>query len=742
MSVRRSRALRAPQAAFLALALALLGLLYRGLPRALTHPRASTLILDRHGAYHGELSGEGDARGYWPPPYSTPDRIARATLEAEDRHFYEHPGVYLPSVARALWQDLCHLRIVSGASTVAMQVVRLQAPRSMGGLRPPGLLRGLFEKLREAAGALSLIHAFGHEAVLRQYLTIAPYGQRVHGAERAARLYFDKPLEDLSWIQAAFLAALPQRPGRMNPYDPRGVRRGLRRAHRILRGLAAKGQLDPHDLALALHSDLGLVPLPKRPPEALHATLAWGELLRRHPGSAPIETATLDLGMQATAARILRRRLDDLALEGATEGAALVVDPATSEILAYVGSRDYFSAEGRGAIDFVQTKRSPGSTLKPFIYALGLAQGRFTAASELPDTPLDLQTHEREAYLPENVNHGFLGPMLLREALGNSRNLPALRLLADVGVEPALELFDRGGVADVSFAPGRYGLGLAIGNLPVTLQELVGLYGALARGGEGAPLRHFLTEPKLQGPRLFRRDVAALVTRILADPSARRPSFHEGGPLDYPYAVAVKTGTSQGFRDAWAVAYSDRLLIGVWMGDPDWHPMAQVTGARGPAVAVHELMDELMRAREPYREVARSFPEPEGYRPRLICPLSGKLVGPDCPDAKVELFAPGSEPTLPCSYHSKVRLDRRNGLLAGPGCPRAFVATRPLLTLPRRYERWAQDHHQELAQAAQLLARGGRLVILSPAHQWLFSPFDDAIASSSAWEATGVRDPS
>jgi penicillin-binding protein 1C len=657
---------------------ALLGLsvwLGLGLHEQLIVPRPSTLIIDRHGSYLGEVSGDDDA----------PERIARATLETEDRRFYDHGGVSFLSILRALWQNARSLKVVSGASTISMQVARMQDPGS----------RGLFRKLREGLEAQLLVHAFGHEAVLRDYLTVAPYGNRVRGAVRAARLYFGKPLEDLSWLQAAYLAGLPQAPGRMNPYEPEGRGRGLDRAKRILARLHAVGALSEAELREALGSQLGIVPLPHRPNDALHAALAWG----RRPRATwqPIETATLDLDMQTKVAEILSRRLGQLRGAGSINGSALVVDSESGDILAYVGSRDYFSPDDHGAVDFVQTKRSPGSALKPFIYALGLEQGRFTAASLLADTPVDIQTEGREAYLPENINHGFLGPMLFREALANSRNIPALRVLSEVGVEPTLRLLARSGIAGISFEPDRYGLGLAIGNLPVSLAELVSSYGLFAHDGQKLPLRWFDDDSKLPPERLLRPEVAEQVRQILSDPLARRPSFKMGSTLDYPYAVAIKTGTSQGYRDSWAVALSDRLLVGLWIGAPDWKRTDHVTGAGGPAPAVHQILDALMPGYQPYRSRAQTFPPPASYVTRVICPISGKLAGPDCPDSKVEAFAPGTEPYESCPFHQRVRLDRRNGLRAGPNCPAATVEMRPMLALPHSFERWARLHHLEMA---------------------------------------------
>lgn len=651
----------------------------------------SHLILDRRGHYLGEVPGSHEAWGFWPLPERLPDKIVITTLETEDRAFYEHGGVHLPSVARALWQNVKNRRIVSGASTVAMQLARMQHPRK----------RTLWGKLGQAAEAWLLIHHFGHDVVLRQYLTLAPYGSRCHGAARAARLYFDKPLEDLSWLQAAYLAALPQQPGRMTPWTTAGHAAALRRARRILNQLHARGVISDNDLQIALHSDLHVVPKPRRHPEAMHALLALAGDVKKSP--SVVHRATLDLDVQRTAHHALT---DNLALAkrmGAGNTAGVVVDLPTGEILAWVGSANYFDKEAHGAIDYLSAKRSPGSSLKPFLYAMALERGSHTAATELSDTPVEFVLASGRSWVPENITHNFLGPMLLREALANSRNIPALRVLSDVGVDRAVSRFDRAGVKGVSYEPDAYGLTLAIGSLKVTPFELASLYTALANGGETVPLKRLLDEgePATAPVRVVSRDAAMLVTRILADPEARRPAFPAGGPLDFDYAVAIKTGTSQGYRDAWATAYSDRLLVVSWVGNHDWRRMALASGATTAAPAVHRILDQVMPTRTSHLPVALEFPLPPGAVEREVCALSGRLPGPGCMNLKTEHFIAGTEPHEPCPFHVDVAVDVRNGLRAGPSCSERFVRRRPMLALPEVYALWAKKQHLPIAPTAQ-----------------------------------------
>jgi len=321
---------------------------------------------------------------------------------------------------------------------------------------------------------------------------------------------------------------------------------------------------------------------------------------------------------------------------------------------------------------------------------------------------MDFVTDAGRSYLPKNINRSFLGPLLLREALGNSRNIPALRVLADVGVEPALQMFEAGGVKDVSYEPGRYGLGLALGNLHITALELAALYRSLGDGGVVKPLRFFVDDEEEKGVKILESNAAALVRDILADPAARQPSFPAGSALDYEYAVATKTGTSQGFRDGWTAAVSDRLVVIVWVGNHDWRRMNNLGGLAGTAEAAHEIMDALMPLRTPHKQIAASFSLPDSHKERMVCALSGRLAGPECPHRRSESFRPGTEPHEPCDMHLRARVDKRNGLLATSTCPASVVEDRPFVKLPEMYGSWARQQHVELFPQDESPLCGGR----------------------------------
>jgi penicillin-binding protein 1C len=680
--------------------------------------KPSQLLLDRTGRFLGEVPGSHEAWGFWPVPEVLPEKVVVTTLETEDRQFFEHPGVNLRSIARAALQNARSRRVISGASTIPMQVARLQHPRA----------RTLLAKVHEAAEALLLVRRHGHEQVLRHYLTVAPYGNRCHGVVRAARLYFDKPIEDLSWLQAAYLAALPQQPGRMSPWTTGGHRLALGRARRILRQLRERGVISEEDLRIALASDLKVVPRPRRHPEAMHFLLSAARAVS---GSAEVlHRTTLDLDVQAGTHTALTENLARLKGLGATNTAGLVVDLASGDVLASVGSADYFDREARGAIDFTEARRSPGSALKPFLYGLALEKGTHTAASVLADTPVEFDVPGGGLYVPENITHTFLGPMLLREALGNSRNIPALRVLAEVGVDEAVARLFRAGVQGVRFDPGAYGLTLAIGSLHVTPAELATLYTGLANQGRTVPLRRLVSEAPRDGERVLSSDAAMLIAHILADPGARRPGFPANGLLDFDHAVSVKTGTSQGYRDAWAVAFDDRVLVVTWVGNHDWRRMNLASGATAAAPATHRVLDLVSPTRRPHVPPLMERPLPSTLARREVCAVSGGVPGPGCTHTKSEWFIPGTEPHDACPFHVEVALDVRNGLRAGPGCPQQFVLSRPLLALPEAYEPWARKQRLAIAPSAWSplcaaeQARAPRLAIREPRPQsrYLFDP--------------------
>jgi penicillin-binding protein 1C len=587
---------------------------------ALVAPAPTPMLLDRNGGFLAQIAAPGDAGyGYWEIA-ALPQRVVAATVALEDRRFWRHPGIDPIAMVRALWQNLSRGDRVSGASTLAMQVVRMQDPAP----------RSYLNKAREAASAVFLTLRYGRAAVLRQYLKLAPYGNGSHGIAHAARFYFDKPVADLSWAEIAFLAAIPQAPSRMNPLLPGGRADAIARGHRILDALSGNRVITEteHALAAAQLDDLPLPDRRVRPENALHAILNLQRMIAADDAPAisaadPRLITTIAPDIQGRVEAAAKRHLERWREDGAEQAAAIVVKVDTGEVLAWVGSSGYFEP-GAGAIDFAQTERSPGSTLKPFIYALALDRGVIAPETILLDTAFSAGT-------VANADHGFLGALTPRRALANSRNVPAANLTNAIGLDETF-LYLRLLGLNAAERPARYyGLSLSVGALPTTLEKLTRAYLALANDGVMRDLVWLRNAPPPQGSRVMSVDAARLVTQFLADPSARLPSFPRMGSTEYPFPVAIKTGTSQGYRDAWTMAFSRKYLVGVWVGRADAGPMRDVTGAGSAAELARAILLDLHG--DVPDVAALAFPAPPGYRLGSAC---ADAADADCADALPE----------------------------------------------------------------------------------------------------------
>ncbi len=646
----------------------------------LAAPAPTTVLRDRHGTYLAEVSARpGEEVGYWPVA-ELPERVVAATVALEDRRFWRHPGVDPAAALRALLQNARTGRRVSGASTLAMQVARMQDP---GG-------RSYARKAVEALTGLFLTARYGRPAVLAQYLRLAPYGNRIHGIAYAARRYLDKPVGDLSWAEIAFLAALPQAPTRMNPFIPAGRARAIERGRRLLGILREQGVVSAAEYQLA-RAQIGELRVPERevrPVAALHEILALEREVRARTargerGATTVETA-LDLGLQRRVAEMTAEAVAEWDDRGAGNAAVMVVDRRTREVLACVGSTGFFDGARRGAIDFTRVPRSPGSTLKPFLYALALDLGTITPASVLDDL-------QRGPGGIVNADDEFLGPLLPRIALANSRNVPAVDLLARIGIEEGYAFLRDLGIGDGRTPARSYGLGLAVGGMPVTLERLVRGYTVLAGDGRLAELAWLRRPPEEGARRVLSEDAVRQVTLFLSDPLARLPTFPRMGATEYPFPVAVKTGTSPDQRDAWAMAYSTRFLVGVWVGRADYRPMSGLTGYTSSARLAQRILLAL-HADQQDGLTDLSFPPPARAREVRVCAVTGNVASPLCDRTTAEWFLPGTGPVAVCGAHLRVAIDTRTGEPASPRAPSRFVEARTFTLLPARYAAWAAGH--------------------------------------------------
>jgi penicillin-binding protein 1C len=641
----------------------------------LVAPTPTLLLLDRHGAFLGQLGGgERGYVGYWPVD-PVPERVAAAVVAIEDRRFDRHPGVDVLALARAVGQRLTgHGH--SGASTIAMQVARMQDPGR----------RSLWRKGLEAVTAMVMTARYGRAAVLRQYLRLVPFGNGSHGIAHAARWYLDKPVADLSWAEIAFLCAIPQSPARMNPFSADGQRRAVRRGHSILAALWRDEVIGAAEFALA-ERQIDQLSLPRRdirPPETLHAVFhVQRELQRHHYDGDPRIQTTLDLGLQRQVIELARGHMVEWRDRGAEQVSVVVLDRASREVLAWVGSADYFSKMA-GAMDFAAISRSPGSALKPFLYALALERGRINANTILADLP-------DRIWGIENADHDYLGPLLPRQALANSRNVPAAWLVRQEGLDEAYLFLNALGLHDNGAAASRYGLVLAVGALPTTLERLVRAYGALADDGRLQDLVWWLGEPRGESRQVMSAAAARQITLFLSDPAARLPSFPRLGANEDGLPIAVKTGTSQGYRDAWAVAWTSRYLVGVWTGRTRGASMRSVSGAQSSATLAQTLLIQLHRQLGDLT-TERGFPPPVGYRPVELCAQTGLRAAGRCAQTITEWFPDGQIPEEDDVFQH-LRVDLRNGLLAAPWTPSPYIGERIFAALPPDLAAWGDAHH-------------------------------------------------
>lgn len=627
-------------------------------------------ILDRHGRLLRELTSDLGLRGQPRDLAELGPRIVTATLVSEDKNFFTHDGLDERAVVRALAQSLRHGRLVSGASTITQQLVKLLDARGQPGPR------GLADKLREIARAQNLEEVLSKDEILLAYLNRLPYGHGLVGPEAAARNYFGVAARDLSWAQAAFLAVLPRAPSYLDPYTH--LDRVLLRQRVLLDALRDVGQLDDIEHARALAEPIQIRPL-ARPFFAPHLVDALR--LEDRLSSGTSTTTTLDLDLQRDVEGLVRVHLAAIADRGAGDAAVIVVDNDTGEVLAYVGSADFHNDEIAGQVDMARARRQPGSTLKPFVYALAFARGHH-GPEMTADVPTTFDEPGGGSYTPENFDRGFEGPIPLREALAGSLNIPAVRLAAELGPAAILDLLHRLGLRSLDRDPDHYGLALALGSGEVQLRELAAAYAALARGGFYAPLR-FTTDdppPDRVGSQVLPPDIAALVTEALADPLARVRGLHGRGPFTLAYPVAIKTGTSSGYRDTWTVGYTRERTVAVWLGNADGSPTARLTGASGAGPLFADVMRRAMEA-IPHR---RPLWDPDLLVDVEVCPLSGRPPGPACDERAHRKFSKEHVPTDTCDLHVHVRRDpgAPAGLRCDPTSPGVAVV------FPSEFDEW------------------------------------------------------
>lgn len=637
-------------------------------PARLTRGEGSSLVLtDRQGRTLRTLPLAGGGRARWIDLDRLPPALIAATLAGEDHRFFDHGGVDRWAIVRAAGLGARAGRAVSGASTITMQLARLLEPH-------PRTLPG---KVGEIVDALRLERAASKQTILEQYLNRAYYGSGAFGVEMAAERYFGKSAAALSDGEATLLAVLPRAPQRYNLRVSLDEARA-RRAH-VLSLMQARGWLDPKGRqriesepvavveSAASQDSAGplsptLSPADRGEEDGKGGAPPGGEKVRVRGPRAPAPLAphftdwvlaqlpyetrarggtvrtTLDLALQTRLGQTVREHLVARATPGLQAG-LVVLDPADGSVRALVGSADA-SDPRAGQVDIVTTRRHPGSALKPFLYALALEQGE-TPASIAHDTRGGVPS-----FHPRHLVHEH-GMASFRDALAGSYNLAAVDVLGRVGLPQALERLRRAGLGPLEGTTGDYGLDLALGAPRVRLVDLAAAYSFLVSEGRIVRPRVLADAPAVPTAPLYTAEASWLTLDLLSDPQARRATFGADLPLDLPFPVAAKTGTSSGFADTVAVGVTREAIVAAWAGAFDG------SGTKGALAmwSAAPLVRAALLAVADQRGAPLTLPgPPAGIITRSICRHSGQLAGPTCPSHR-EHFARGSEPTARCAGH-------------------------------------------------------------------------------------------
>jgi 1A family penicillin-binding protein len=674
----------------------------------------STILYDRRGRVLYEIMDPHVGRHQPVPLAEIPAWLRRATVATEDASFYENPGVDPRAILRAVWINLRGGEVLSGGSTITQQLARnlLLSPQERSE-------RTLTRKLRESILAYRLARTLSKDQILELYLNQTYYGNLAYGVESAAQTYYGKSVRELDLAECALLAGLPQAPAIYNPLtDPQAAQE---RQRVVLSLMLKHGALDSAQAEAAAREELAFAatPFPIRAP---HFVMYVWELLRQQFGEEAIYRqglrvyTTLDVDLQERARDIARYHLQDLSTPRVGEpphnvgdAAVVALDPHTGDIWAMLGSPDYFNAAIDGAVNVTLMPRQPGSAIKPITYAAAFGRD-YTPATMLLDVRTAFRTREGDAYVPINYDRTYHGPVLLRQALGSSLNMIAVKVLEHIGVADLVSLAQKVGITTLQ-DPQRFGLALTLGGGEVRLLELAAAYGAFATGGlrvqprailrvENASGQVLWTAPEVSQERVLDERVAFWITDILADDSARIPAFGEGSALVLSRPAAAKTGTTTDWRDNWTVGYTPDWVVGVWAGNADNAAMVDVSGISGAAPIWHDLLEEVLKGTP-----VHGFATPPGMVQVEICADSGLLPNPYCPHRRREWFIAGRVPQTVCSMHRMVQVDRRSGDLATIATPPEDISEQVGTFLPAEAAEWAYE---------QKLASGVRFFLAEP----------------------------
>ena len=631
----------------------------------------------------GELLGAriaADGQWRFPPAGEVPERFSAALIQFEDRRFRWHPGVDVLAVGRALRENARSGHVVSGGSTITMQVIRISRGRE----------RTLWQKVVEAVEAVRLECRHSKKYILSLYAAHAPFGGNVVGLEAAAWRYFGVPAGDLSWGESALLAVLPNAPSSLHP--GKGRDELLEKRNRLLLRLLEHGDIDRDT-----YNEAVLEPLPDRP-------VALPSYASHYVESCPegVQTrSSIRLPLQRAVEEAVRLRSDALAAEGVADMAAVVIDNSTGEIVAYVGNSSPLRKRPGSDVDIARSPRSTGSILKPLLYEAALEDGTILPGTLLPDIPVNLN-----GFAPQNFDREFYGAVPANEALARSLNVPAVFLLRSYGVPRFYDVLVKAGLTTLTNDASHYGLSLILGGAEGTLLDIVRAYAGMVRDFSTPPSAPLEMTGKASLEMTKNRRLAIWYT-FEALKEVNRPDQLDWRLIGSVRKAAWKTGTSYGFRDAWAVGMTPAYTIGVWAGNAEGEGVPGLTGARAagpvmfdilnlfPSLKSADFEDDTPSGRGPVlkngqKQGRNGSGESGGVVWADVCKASGHLAGPECPETVNMPLPERAMESAPCPYH-------KGG---------AFV-------LPPSMEWYYKPHHPEYVGAVKA-SGGARMEFIYP----------------------------
>lgn len=566
--------------------------------------------------------------------------LINTVLACEDRWFYYHPGFNIVSLISAAIDNIESGKIVRGGSTITMQIARMIEPKP----------RNLKSKIIEIFRAVQLEIHYSKKELLEFYFNLAPYGGNIEGIAAASYFYFDKPPNELSPGQIAFLTALPRSPEEYRPDRNNEACYEVR--NKVLKTMLERKLINKSEYNDAIEEKIP----GERTNQPMIAPHLCQELVRIKPEESEI-ISTVDLNLQTICERILQiysRQLDSKDIHNAS---IVVMDNASGEVLALVGSIDFFDDQHSGQINGAVAARSPGSTLKPFVYALALDKGLISPKKYLEDLPVFYS-----GYSPQNYDDTYSVVVSAENALKLSLNVPAVNILADVGLKDFHDILKKDGITTLKGEYYNYGLPLILGSCEVKLLELANLYRALANGGFYTGYKLLPGQSDNTTDTLFSRGASFIVAQILSD--LARPEF----PSSWEFAenipiIAWKTGTSYGRKDAWSIGFNPQYTIGVWVGNFTAEPSPELVGVEAAAPVLFEIFSAITSKAE-----GGWFSQPDDVSIREVCSISGLAPGPYCPTTVEECFLPGVTSSKKCDIHQEILVDNNTGFWLCRNC--------------------------------------------------------------------------